>query len=51
MKSERTDKTTVVFDTNVFISGYLWNGKAREALRLIRKNTACFFAKNCLMNS
>jgi putative PIN family toxin of toxin-antitoxin system len=38
MTSERTDKITVVFDTNVFISGYLWNGKARDALRLARSN-------------
>lgn len=36
MKSDRTNKKTVIFDTNVFISGYLWKGKAREALTLVR---------------
>ena len=36
MKSDHADKKTVVFDTNVFISGYLWNGKAREALMQVR---------------
>ncbi len=36
MKSEHADKITVVFDTTVFISGYLWNGKARDALRQVR---------------
>ncbi len=32
----RTAEKTIVFDTNVFISGYLWEGRAREAVRLIR---------------
>jgi len=36
MTSDHTDKMTVVFDTNIFISGYLWGGKAREALLLVR---------------
>lgn len=29
-------KETIVFDTNVLISGYLWKGKPRQALRLIK---------------
>jgi uncharacterized protein len=32
----RTAEKTIVFHTNVFISGYLWEGGAREAVRLIR---------------
>jgi len=36
MKLDHADKKTIVFDTNVFISGYLWNGKARQALVLVR---------------
>lgn len=29
-------KETIVFDTNVLISGYLWKGKSRQALRLVK---------------
>lgn len=29
-------KETIVFDTNVLISGYLWQGKPRQALRLVK---------------
>ncbi|MBT9175390.1 MAG: tRNA(fMet)-specific endonuclease VapC [candidate division WS2 bacterium] len=29
-------KETIVFDTNVLISGYLWKGKPRQALRLVK---------------
>jgi uncharacterized protein len=36
MTSDHTDKKTVVFDTNIFISGYLWHGRAREALLRVR---------------
>lgn len=28
-------KKNIVFDTNVLISGYLWNGKPRQAIRLV----------------
>jgi putative PIN family toxin of toxin-antitoxin system len=33
-------KPAIVFDTNVLISGYLWKGKPRQALRLV--NSANF---------
>ena len=29
-------KVPVVVDTNVLISGYLWNGKPRQAIKIIR---------------
>lgn len=29
-------KTRVVFDTNVLISGYLWEGKPRRAIKIIK---------------
>jgi len=29
-------KTDLVFDTNVLISGYLWSGKPRQAIRLVK---------------
>lgn len=29
-------KKNIVFDTNVLISGYLWRGKPRQAIRLIK---------------
>ncbi len=29
-------KKNIVFDTNVLISGYLWSGKSRQAIRLIK---------------
>gem|GEM_PF-793197 len=29
-------KKNIVFDTNVLISGYLWEGKPRQAIRLIK---------------
>jgi len=28
-------KTTIVIDTNVLISGYLWNGKPRQAIKIV----------------
>lgn len=28
-------KTTLVFDTNILISGYLWRGKPRQAIKLV----------------
>lgn len=30
-------RVNVVFDTNVLISGYLWRGKPRQALQLIKR--------------
>lgn len=36
MKSDPAHKPPIVFDTNVLISGYLWDGKARQALRIIK---------------
>jgi putative PIN family toxin of toxin-antitoxin system len=38
MKSEPADKPFIVFDTNVLISGYLWNGKSRQALQIIKSD-------------
>jgi putative PIN family toxin of toxin-antitoxin system len=32
-------KTNLVFDTNVLISGYLWSGKPRQAIRLVKSGT------------
>jgi predicted nucleic acid-binding protein len=29
-------KKNIVFDTNVLISGYLWSGKPRQAIRLVK---------------
>jgi len=29
-------KETLIFDTNVLISGYLWKGKPRQALKLVK---------------
>ena len=29
-------KPTLVFDTNILISGYLWTGKPREAIRVVK---------------
>ncbi len=29
-------KPTLVFDTNIFISGYLWTGKPRQAIRVVK---------------
>jgi len=29
-------KKNIVFDTNVLISGYLWSGKPRQAIRFIK---------------
>jgi len=29
-------KPTLVFDTNILISGYLWTGKPRQAIRVIK---------------
>lgn len=29
-------RKTIVFDTNVLVSGYLWEGKPRRAIKLIR---------------
>ena len=29
-------KPTLVFDTNILISGYLWTGKPRQAIRVVR---------------
>lgn len=34
-------KKNIVFDTNVLISGYLWKGKPREAVRLMREGAFC----------
>ncbi len=31
----------IVFDTNVLISGYLWNGKSRQAIRLVKSKDLC----------
>lgn len=28
----------LVFDTNILISGYLWDGKPRQAIRLVKSN-------------
>jgi hypothetical protein len=36
MKSEPADKPCIVFDTNVLISGYLWNGTSRKALQVVK---------------
>lgn len=30
-------KTFVVFDTNILISGYLWKGKPRDAIKVARR--------------
>ena len=38
-------KPAIVFDTNVLISGYLWKGKPRQALRLIKASD--FFLLIC----
>jgi hypothetical protein len=38
MKSEPADKPSIVFDTNVLISGCLWDGKARQALQIIKSD-------------
>ena len=38
-------KQVVVFDTNVLISGYLWKGKPRQVLRLIKSSD--FFLLIC----
>jgi predicted nucleic acid-binding protein len=29
-------KQTLVFDTNILISGYLWTGKPRQAIRVVK---------------
>jgi putative PIN family toxin of toxin-antitoxin system len=29
-------KPTLVFDTNILISGYLWTGKPRQAIRVVK---------------
>ena len=38
-------KLTLVFDTNVLISGYLWRGKPRQAIRLVK--TSNFTLLHC----
>lgn len=33
-------KTTVVFDTNILISGYLWAGRPRQAVRVVKSGAS-----------